>query len=948
MKRLLLITFLTLACIYSALSVTTVPVISTEGNETWYMIKCNPRDASNRMRTWVSVEPDDTIRYQAYTGADEQLWKVVANGTGVALVNKKNGSFMNVDGAVERHNTLAKSAKLTVTSAMPAIPLRLVPTTGYTITWDAAGWDAVNGGVFIVDNVNTVVDAANKITFNTSEGTRSFCLTSMSTNRELWSVYSWPGGNLNQAVLFRTPAEAMKDTKDLLLNAINTVKTALNNTSEGFNPGQFAPEDREALLGAIEVAQEVYDRPTLTLEEITNAIDELNAIFTIFKSQVILPELSNDVSEVWYYIQGTRPANTYMTAPAAGTGTQVKNLAVIPNETQLWKLVANGDGFALQNKGSQEYLQTDFPSGTNLATQSEMPTSALRFITSNETSNKAFRFWIENSTSSTPALRLHAGGSGNGWGLMNWTGNANDNSSWLFLSEDEVFRVELTNSITKAQSMYDLSVEGDEFGQYTPAKRTAFNTVITAEKAKNMATMNQDELKASIQALKDAMVAFECNRDVSTLSTLVKKKWFRLVSNSTASYATDKAISSNGRNLNDKYTFETKNVNSDAQLFTFELNEDATKAVKMVNKANGYYMSTEGAIVETAPETEFAITPLDNVSFSIRPSGKAPLHAQADGSHIVNWESGAGSSSAWRFEYVSSEDITDFKDAYLIKRMQMRAKVDQLKGFAGSEIGQYNSASVTALENLIVAEEAKNADNLTQDEMKNAILAMNSAAGTLVVNTDVKLLVSKNAGAHKWFRLINDMAGTGYASGKAMSSNGRAEGEAYTYEDKDENSDAQLFRFELTPDQTQVANIVNKGKGLYVTADGKLALASTADNNFAITQLGKTRSFWIDPTLADTDPLHAAAANSDIVNWLADAGSASAWIFEFAGETTGVKNVFPAENKIRTINNIITIDGVDNFEVYSATGQKLNRKARLATGVYIVRFKNYVQKVVLK
>ena len=123
--------------------------------------------------------------------------------------------------------------------------------------------------------------------------------------------------------------------------------------------------------------------------------------------------MSNDNNEVWYYIQGTRPANTYMTAPAAGAGTQVKDLAVIPDETQLWKLVANGDGFALQNKGSLEYLQTDLPSDKNLNTQANMPTKALRFITSSETSNKAYRFWIENTTSSTEAYRLHAGGSGN-------------------------------------------------------------------------------------------------------------------------------------------------------------------------------------------------------------------------------------------------------------------------------------------------------------------------------------------------------------------------------------------------------------------------------------------------------------------------------------------------------------------------------------------------------
>ena len=75
---------------------TTVPVISTAGNETWYLIKCNPRDPNNRLKTWITVDSNDTLRYTPYSAADDQLWKVVANGTGVALVNKKNGRFIYV------------------------------------------------------------------------------------------------------------------------------------------------------------------------------------------------------------------------------------------------------------------------------------------------------------------------------------------------------------------------------------------------------------------------------------------------------------------------------------------------------------------------------------------------------------------------------------------------------------------------------------------------------------------------------------------------------------------------------------------------------------------------------------------------------------------------------------------------------------------------------------
>ncbi len=906
----------------------TPPTTSTPGNDVWYYIQCMPRSSNSDAKWLTGGAAGVVVTNQVISGTDDaQQWKVVANGSGIALVNKL-GTYLNTDGPVYPTADLMTSV-ISCVAAAPSLTLKLWPYVDQT----AAGRP---GGFYLVN-----LDATTPIT-NATNSSLTFQFYSAGSGSNFRPInYGVTAPNINSSIKFM-------QAKDILKDAINIATSGYNNSSEGLNPGQYTADDRDALLALIEAAQAVYDNTSATNAQLLSAADELNSNFTLFKSNVILPESSNDSKEVWYYIQGTRPANTYMTAPAAGAGTQVKDLAVVPNDFQLWKLVPNGDGFALQNKGSQEYLQTDFPTGTNLNTQAAKPTKALRFITSSETFNKSYRFWIENTTSSTEAFRLHAGGSGNGWGLMNWTGNKDDNCTWLFLSEDEVFRVELTNTKTKAQALYDSTVEGGEFGQYTTAKRTAFNTVIITEGAKNMATMTQTELKESNQALLDAMAAYECNRDVSTLSSVVKKKWFRLVSNSSAAYANGKAISSNGRTVDQKFTFETKDVASNAQLFSFELNETGTAAISIVNKANSLFMGKDGMMVATAPVTEFEITPLDAVSFWIKPTGVNPLHAQDNGSHIVNWNSGANSSSAWKFEYVSSEDITDFKSAYLAKRIQMRTKVNAAKLVAGAQIGQYTPASVTTLENLVVAEEAKNADALTQNEMRDAILAMNAASTGLVVNTDVKLLVSTTSGANKWFRLINNMAGAGYASGKAMSSNGRLEGEKFTYEEKDVNSDAQLFRFELTTDQTQVANIINKSSGMYVAADGKMAAASTTDNNFAITQLGTGRSFWIDPTLADTDPLHAAYDGTEILNWLAGEGSASAWIFEFVGESTGLINLFPVENKIRTTNNIITVDGIDNFDVYSATGQKQNHRARLATGVYIVRFNNYVQKVVLK
>ena len=62
---------------------------------------------------------------------------------------------------------------------------------------------------------------------------------------------------------------------------------------------------------------------------------------------------------------------------------------------------------------------------------------------------------------------------------------------------------------------------------------------------------------------------------------------------------------------------------------------------------------------------------------------------------------------------------------------------------------------------------------------------------------------------------------------------------------------------------------------------------------------------------------------------------------------TGLNN---AANKqiVRVNNGIVTVDGVDKFEVYSVTGQKQNTKTPLKSGVYIVKINDYTQKVIVK
>lgn len=906
----------------------TPPTISTEGNEVWYFIQCLPRSA-NLNAKWLTGGVDGTIITNQEISATDaaQQWKVVANGDGIALVNKV-GTYMNSD--VPGYTTDLNAVVLNCVTSAPLVSLKL---------WPYVDQTAKPGGFYLVDyNATTPITNA----ANTSVTFQFYSAGSGAGFRPI--NYGVAAPNINSAIKFMT-------AKDILLEAITSATTGYNNSSEGLNPGQFTQDDRDALFGSIEAAQAIFDNPATTTTGYFDAANELNSIFTQFRAQVILPEVSSENSEVWYYIQGTRPANTYLTGGAAGAATQVKDLPVIPDSTQLWKLVANGDGFALKNKASGEFIQTDFGTGTNLSTQADLPTNALRFITSKETFNKAYRFWIENTASSTPALRFHAGGVNNGWGLMNWTGNADDNCTWLFLSEDEVFRAELTNTKATAQAFISTLVQGNEFGQYSADVYNAFNTVLTAELAKDMATMNQEQLKASNQAIKDAMNAVVCNQEVATLSTLTQKKWFRLINNMTGTgYASNKAMSSNGRTVDQKFTYETKDVASDAQLFSFEMNEAGTAATAIVNKSTGMYMGADGKISATAPAIEFAIVSLDNVSFKIVPTGMSPLHAAAVNVEILNWESGAGSASAWRFEYVSSEDISDFKPAYVAKRKQAREKITAATPAIGTEFGQYTAASIASLETVVAAEEAKDTLTMTQEQMKQGILDINAALSVgFVVNTDLKLLKSTNPTMYKWFRIVSYQSGEGYASGKAISSNGRTVGQSFTYETVNTESDAQLFRFILSADETQVAEIISKDNAYVMSATGMVDTLSTTNNSFEITQLDGGRGFWIDPTLEDVDPLHAQYTGAHIVNWMSGAGSASAWLIEFVKEDpNAVKTVSAQKYNVRTMNNMITVDGVENFEVYSIVGQKQNIHSKLNAGVYVVKVNNFIQKVVLK
>lgn len=426
MKKLVLFVFAIVITVCTTFA-QVLPTTSTSGNDVWYYIQCMPRSTDLNAK-WLTGGANGVALTNTVLSAsnDAQLWKVVANGTGIAVVNKMYGTYIDSD----KPYTTIGSSVINSVAANPITALSLQP------YFDQV---ARPNGFYLVNSDATSVS-------NTTNPTLTFQFYSAGTSSSFRPInYGSNAPNINSSIVFL-------NSKDVLLQAITSTTAYLNSTSEGDNPGQFPSSSILSLRSALHTAQIVYDNSSSSPSSYIAAVAPLESSLALYKQSVIMPIISTGGVDRWYYIQGTRPANTYITAGEANSGAQINELPLIPNDTQLWKLVPNGDGIAIVNKATGEYIQTDVASATNLSTQVAMPINSLRTLVSTEIANNTNRFWIENTANSIPAFRLHAGGVGNNNGLMNWTGNAYDNCSWSFLS---VVPAIYTSKVTLSNLDYD-------------------------------------------------------------------------------------------------------------------------------------------------------------------------------------------------------------------------------------------------------------------------------------------------------------------------------------------------------------------------------------------------------------------------------------------------------------------------------------------------------------
>lgn len=556
-------------------------------------------------------------------GKAQQLWKFVDAG---------NGAYYIVSKALDANNSEVAISWDATTSRYIAAPYSVATSTKLYFISTGITTNAAYLPAFVIGQSATATQAMNPVGGSDVGKT----------------IGEWFKNDDGDALVFKSSKAVLNDA---LVSA-----NAFYNGGSGLNPGNYPTEAKATLKGSIDAAQSVYNNAGSTDADFTTAAIALKtAITTYSNSPVIMPVVSTPGNEKWYFFQGTRPANTYLTSQ--GAGANLKSTGVIPNETQLWKIVANtngtADGYALVNKATGEYLNADIANNTQLNTKTAMPTLNIKFNTSNIFTNGVARFWVENTGTTSASttgftFRLHAGDPN----VLNWYGNRTDNSSWLLMDYSLSLKVFLKDAIATAQGFVNNAPVGTTFGTYpSDAKGSLSDAIAPAQAVYDNTTATDDVVKSATVTINSVIAAFKLRFNDNAASTVAAPKWFFIRN---INRANNQVITTNGKAENDALICEAKSTTNE-QLWCFV--KSANGSLKLVNRAKptlaiqdlGYNVQVK--LVATANATDFNIATL-GTGYMITSLAGNELHC-ADDSRLVTWNDVAGTASNWLLEEVA-------------------------------------------------------------------------------------------------------------------------------------------------------------------------------------------------------------------------------------------------------------------------------------------------------
>jgi hypothetical protein len=919
---------LALALIFGAFSqvnaAAEMPTLSTEGNTTWYHVIFQRTNASIVMQ---DNGADAILTTETMVlNQDNQLWKVEAGAVANQYVlTSKAGRKVYWDAATSRFK-----------AGTAATEIKLVATTNTTYP---NSWELQR-------------DGSTTAAMNPVGGSAA--------GKQIGEYNMGDGGNPVKFVSVKTVVQ----------NKITEANNKLTNTAEGADPGKFTATSRTTLQNAINAAQAVYNNSASTDTDYLNVFNTLNTAISTYNNEVIVPQFSTEGNEKWYFIQGTRPANTYISDNTADNF--ITDAPVIPNDTQLWKFVANtngtANGFALVNKATGEYINTDLTNNTALTSVATMPANNLKFVASDIYTNKIARFWIENAAGSTPALRFHAGGSGNSNRLMNYTGDRYDNSSWLILDYGVALKVFLQTAITDAQTALTNFPEGTDFGQNSAADRsTLTNAIATAQSVYDNATATETAIKDATTAMNTATATYKTiakNLQKLQSTNANNYRWYRLKNRN---YTTNDIITTNGVAENGGIITQNSGTANDSELWRFEPNTGGT-GVKIINKATGLAIkengqSTQATLVAKALASDLAFTFIDGYwGITTIDPGNGYKYLHRDGSsRLVGWELSAAASQ-WALQFVE-------ETAKPVARTITVSSADTNKGTAAI-VGSTESTVSTA-ENVTV--KPIPAPGFIFSKWTNAVTDADVSTEpvfTYTGTTDIQLKANfVTLGTVGRPLTTDDITPVYYYIQSA--SDGSHVFSSYSGDFRNNVMIApavagKIIHNKLSAATTtdhalwQIVNVSgvvmlkNKATGWFMTGSHSVGTTGSA---YTATVLEAAPTQYVMKTADATSYTNAWKNNlCDRLSLVTTANSMLAWYFivepgsmsNYSFTTGNVNTPANAQHIIRTTNKVITVEGVENFDIYSISGQKLNKMQALESGIYVVRIQNQSFKVNVK
>lgn len=439
--------------------------------------------------------------------------------------------------------------------------------------------------------------------------------------------------------------------------AIVSAKNTLNfQTTAGIHPGQYGAEARNILQTAIGAAVAANADAAATEENKNLAAGTLNTALQTYLASKNSIQISDATSEYWYLIKGERGSTaTALFAENQGGNAQVLNKERALSDAQLWKVVANGAGVAIQSKLNASYINADAgASPVKVGTKNTKPTVAFKTSVSTHKTDavdKIDYFLVEN-TGASVTFRLHAAEKSNDFGLLNYTGDAADNCSFQFLSYDP--SDVLSGVIAAAETVYAKSPSGVNPGAYTIASKNTFKAAIDAASAVLNSGADSDEKGIAASTLAQAQTAFLASRNEIKLSTEGNETWYYIASANTT-YATGEVIVNQNNTAGTSILFTAKSLDPN-KLWKFT--DAGNGKVSIQNRASKLYISanpkTSGSSATAVPFTATFLG--SDAQFTFNANGQNPIHAQRDGSLLVVWAGGLNSASAWKLEQLSAAD----------------------------------------------------------------------------------------------------------------------------------------------------------------------------------------------------------------------------------------------------------------------------------------------------